>query len=186
MLKNPLRSLGLTVLLIWIPFYYSQFESGVVSNLISKGCSQSSLGNSIHLPQDIFWCFCLENFSKIKLWRNYFFQIQLHNGSDPIVQYTLLSPTLHILPSSYTVYIKKNVGVFASMLYVYYKFHMQCVNQQKVDKKEKNCCTTAITLRRRKNQSQKYIYIKQTNKSFMNSYLISFLSKIICITDNLW
>ena len=77
---------------------------------------------------------------------------------------------------------KKNVGVFASMLYVYYKFHMQCVNQQKIDKKEKNCCTTAITLRRRKNQSQKYIYIKQTNKSFMNSYLIS---KLVRIIDNL-
>ena len=77
--------------------------------------------------------------------------------------------TLLLLQST----LKKNVGVFASMLYVYYKFHMQCVNQQKVDKKEKkNCCTTAITLRRRKNQSQKYIYIKQTNKSFMNSYLI--------------
>ena len=82
-------------------------------------------------------------------------------------------PPYTYYPPPTTVYIKKNVGVFASMLYVYYKFHMQCVNQQKVDKKEKkNCCTTAITLRRRKNQSQKYIYIKQTNKSFMNSYLI--------------
>ena len=94
---------------------------------------------------------------------------------EPRVQYIYSSishpthTTLLLLQST----LKKNVGVFASMLYVYYKFHMQCVNQQKVDKKEKkNCCTTAITLRRRKNQSQKYIYIKQTNKSFMNSYLI--------------
>jgi hypothetical protein len=69
------------------------------------------------------------------------------------------------------------------MIYVYYKFHMQCVNQQKVDKKEKNCCTTAITLRRRKNQSQIYIYQtnKQTNKSFMNSYLISRFYQRLCV-----
>ena len=84
------------------------------------------------------------------------------------MQYTLLSPTLHILPSSYTVYIKKNVGVFASMLYVYYKFHMQCVNQQKGRK-------TVVLLQLRydeeKNQSQKYIYIKQNKQTFMIPYL---------------
>ena len=96
---------------------------------------------------------------------------ELHSLRTVYIQSTLQS-TLKTIENP-TVYIKKNVGVFASMLYVYYKFHMQCVNQQKIDKKEKNCCTTAITLRRRKNQSQKYIYIKQTNKSFMNSYLIS-------------
>ena len=112
--------------------------------------------------------FDLENFPQIRSWWDFFFQIQLYNGSDPIVQYTLLSPTLHILPSSYTVYIKKNVGVFASMLYVYYKFHMQCVNQQKIDKKEK----TVVLLRLRYDEEKirvKNIYIsnKQTNHSWI-------------------
>ena len=111
--------------------------------------------------------------NKILGW--FFFSNSFSKWFEPRVQYIYSSishpthTTLLLLQST----LKKNVGVFASMLYVYYKFHMQCVNQQKVDKKEKkNCCTTAITLRRRKNQSQKYIYIKQTNKSFMNSYLI--------------
>ena len=71
--------------------------------------------------------------------------------------------TLLLLQST----LKKNVGVFASMLYVYYKFHMQCVNQQKVDKKEKK---TVVLLRLRYDEEKirvKNIYIsnKQTNHS---------------------
>ena len=158
-----LRSLGLMVLFIWIPHYLSQFELEVVSNLISTGCSESSLENSIHLPQYISWCFWSRNFPANKIVIGFFFfKFNFIMVLTPLCNIPFYLPPYTYYPPPIQSTLKKNVGVFASMLYVYYKFHMQCVNQQKVDKKEKNCCTTAITLRRRKNQSQKYIYIKQT------------------------
>ena len=76
---------------------------------------------------------------------------------------------LFFYPTLLRLHTYKNVGVFASMLYVYYKFHMQCVNQQKGRK-------TVVLLQLRydeeKNQSQKYIYIKQNKETFMIPYLL--------------
>ena len=95
-------------------------------------------------------------------------------------------PPYTYYPPPTTVYIKKNVGVLASMLYVYYKFHMQCVNQQKVDKKKLLYYCDYVTT---KKKSESKIYIYQTNKQIIHEFLLDlaiFLSKIICNTHNLW
>ena len=166
-----LRSLGLMVLFIWIPHYLSQFELEVVSNLISTGCSESSLENSIHLPQYISWCFRSRNFPANKIVIGFFFKFNFIMVLTPLCNIPFYLPPYTYYPPPIQSTLKKNVGVFASMLYVYYKFHMQCVNQQKVDKKEKK---TVVLLRLRYDEEKirvKNIYI--SNKHNNHSWILT-------------